>query len=597
MIDLYTIKIGIHLSNYNIYFKKAHYSIQEVELAKCIGMTFQNGVMYGDIRCMSKISIFEFMKLAFPNFTKSEDFKQQREVLYTSLKNEYEKSQKEFDLFCEENVHYYSKFYNHQKEGVLLGVNRFYNILSFEQGLGKTITSIAISELCCFDCTIIVAPSACKWNWLEDMTNWGVDANKISVIDSKKSITGSNEKFVIINYDIFEKYIKYLLDKKPKHLILDECHKVKNYKANRTKAIKKFVKESKCKVTFLSGTPSPNRTMDIFSYLNIIDHPLGYSYHTFTGRFCEMEDTGYGKKVVGSKNTELFASLISNFLLRKLKSQCLDLPDKNYIKLFFGLDDYKEMYEMELNEFKKSKKKGSQKDTGIALARLNIITTKAKIKHIKELVDNINEEEVKTESGEVKNKKAVVFTSYKEPLETLYGMFDDGEALFIDGSVDSRKRLDIVNEFKSSSKVKVLIANITAGGIGLNIVSEEIQDVIFMNFPFTQAELDQAIDRLHRIGQKNKINIYYTICKNSIDEKLLSLIDKKYKDVSLLIDRKLPEFDFDAQYISDIFKSETEVKDENEIILSAFEMEYKKDLKICFELYTNLQFFQHRKIL
>jgi coenzyme F420-reducing hydrogenase gamma subunit len=114
--------------------------------------------------------------------------------------------------------------------------------------------------------------------------------------------------------------------------------------------------------------------------------------------------------------------------------------------------------------------------------------------------------------------------------------------VLIDGSVNASKRQDLINEFKEKEDVTVFLGNMQAAGVGINLVNSS--DVIFCNFPFTPAELYQAEDRTHRIGQVNSVNIYYTVCDGSIDEHLYNIIASKSADTNALIDHGKEVVDF-----------------------------------------------------
>jgi len=561
---LRSIANGITLSGYNVFFRKNAWTADEHETAKSIGLSFFEGLYYCDIRIQSKLSLYDFMLLSFPKFCSEENFKQQRDRLFSKIKTAYDTELGNFEKFCKENFVQTQRFYQHQIDGLYWGCNRKHNLLSFEQGLGKTITSAMISEVMQAYPTLVVAPGANKFNWLEDLVvEWGFNEANITIIDSKKTKTAfRKEKFIIVNYELFKKNVEFFKNKGIRHVILDECHKVKNVDSQTSKSVKQFVREVDCKLTLLSGTAAPNRTEDMFAYLNMTGHVLGENRNRFLKRFTTQEDTGWGSRVTGSKNTEILSRCISNFFIRKTKEKCLDLPDKTYIKLWYELEDYKEQYELELLEFKKTLKSRKKEDSQVALQRLNIITSKAKIKNIIELVEGICEQTVMVDGVE-KPRKCVIFTSFKEPIEMLYAHFKESSSVIV-GKTPISDRMTILNEFKSNPDKKVLLGNIRAAGIGTNITNDNISDVIFVNFPFTQAELDQAIDRLHRIGRKTTINIYYTMCKGSIDEKLLGMVDKKYKDVSMLVDRKLPEFDFDETTIKELLLNINNNQEENE---------------------------------
>jgi SNF2 family DNA or RNA helicase len=555
---------GISIRNNLIIFKKQSFSLAETEVAKCLffGIYTNNyGTMvFTDIRFTSKESLFYFMKMSFPSLVSEEKYKTVRNYMYSQLKEAYEDLFSNFNEQALSQIPFYHKFYEHQQWGVYYGCNRKHNLLAFEQGLGKSITAATISTIIQSRKTLIIQPAVCKWNWFEELTGWGFSKDTITIVDSKKTINAVNEKIILLNYDLVVKYLDLLCSRGIDHLILDECHKIKNPEANRTKAVKHLVRTIDPKITFLSGTPAPNRTEDVFVYLDLIGHPLGKSHNNFMKRFTRSIKSESGrKKVVGGKNIEFLNACMSNFMIRKTKKKCLDLPDKNYIKLHYELEDYQEEYDAAVEEFKKlatSRRKSFDEDN-MALNRLNIITSKAKLPYIYEFVkDTINQDVDVEIDGETiyKKKKFVIFASYREPLDYLVEKFGSA-CIKIDGTVPTEQRQGLINKFKNDDSVSVFLGNITAAGIGINLVGDDISDVLFVNSPYTQAEIDQCTDRLHRIGQRKKINVYYTICKNSIDERINKIVNTKFSDVSKLIDTKVITFDFEDKLISEVINN------------------------------------------
>ena len=111
-----------------------------------------------------------------------------------------------------------------------------------------------------------MCPASCKWNWHQELLKWNVKKEQISIYDSKKSVM-RGKRFVIINYDMLEKYMSELKFLQTEHIIIDECHYIKNTETKRYNLLKQLV-EPTTKLSLLSGTPLKNRIDDFFAYLN-----------------------------------------------------------------------------------------------------------------------------------------------------------------------------------------------------------------------------------------------------------------------------------------------------------------------------------------
>ncbi len=112
-------------------------------------------------------------------------------------------------------------------------------------------------------------------------------------------------------------------------------------------------------------------------------------------------------------------------------------------------------------------------------------------------------------------------------------------AVKIDGSTPINKRQEIVNEFQTNKKIKLFIGNIKAAGVGLTLTASS--NVAFLEYPWAPGDLVQAEDRCHRIGQKNSVNIFHFVAKNTIIEDILEILRKKSKVVNALLDGRIVE--------------------------------------------------------
>jgi SNF2 family DNA or RNA helicase len=269
----------------------------------------------------------------------------------------------------------------------------------------------------------------------------------------------------------------------------------------------------------LSGTPIKNRVNDIFAYFKLIGHELGKSHKAFLDEYTTRVSSRGGDRVNGGRNLQDLSLKMSNLMSIKTQAECLDLPEKTFISYKFEMDDYRDEYNKIIEELSQLKDIGSL--TG-NLHSLNIITSKAKLKGVKELIDSILEV----------GKKVVVFGSYKEPLNELEAHY--GRACVkIDGSVDSWNRGQRIERFTNDPNCMVFLGNMQAAGEGTNLsVADEI---ITLNFPLTPSELYQAIERCTDMNKKKSVGVHYTFCEDSIDEYIYDIIVDKERDVNSVL--------------------------------------------------------------
>ncbi len=563
---------------YTVKFHKPIWNDNEMELAACLSISFKDGCYICDIRLTNKKALIEFLNACFPSIMLSNDSAQFRGQLFPQLKKMYSDLYQEFLDTHYSKLGYDLDLYDHQKEAIAEMMYRKVNLLAFEQGLGKTNSAASISKILKIKRTIIICPTLVKWNWFEDQTKkWNYDPLLWTILDAKKSkclYAFLMERFVVINYEMIEKYFKYLTKSNVGHIIIDEAHMVKNVGAKRTKSVIKLIKHfPNVRVTLLTGTPYTNRIIDMYAYLKIADHPLGKSITRFKDEYA-ISTSMRGGKIVGAKNVDDLRAKISNFMIRRKASECLDLPDLIIKNFYFDvgelskeysdkldeipvikneIDDLKDPIEIleeennikriefneiqeslskedrevyqtipELSELRSVRKKLKMKVKG-NIHTLNRLASESKVQPIIKLIDSLHEQ----------GKKVIVFSGYTNPLLMLQEHYRD-KSVLINGSVGAHKRQGLIDRYKSDPNCNVFLGNFKAAGVGINLVNSN--HVIFMNFPFTPDDLEQPYKRAHRIGQKEKVHVYYTLGRGTIDERVYEIIKDKAGDINSLID-------------------------------------------------------------
>lgn len=556
--------ITIDKEKLTVTMTKSYFTGQDCEVFRMFGFVWSpEGTVTIHIRGTSKKALWSTIKVLYPRVSEWIGYKEMIE----DMKSAFKIFEEGFDEAVSEKFPIYSFLYEHQKECVRAQCYKKNNMLSLEQGLGKSISAIIPSFILKTELTLIIVPNSLKYNWLEEMSvtwqdrfGFGVPKNQISIIDARKGyVRAEDERYIIINYDIVEKYYDYLIERcdQKTRVIIDECHYIKNRDAKRTKAIKSFVNKVRPCVSFLSGTPAPNTIVDIFSPLEIARHYEGQNYKYFLKKYCVVSKTMYGYKVTDTHNLEELQRNVQNFMIRKLKKDCLNLPEKNFIKINLENDKYDAMYNAAYKELmERIMRSGGKRSADIEsqMNTLQIITAKAKVEGLIELAENMMEDVTETPDGKVYPKKVAFMCNFKEPLKMLQDHFKD-KCITIDGSVPSEKRMELVNAFRKIDKIQVFLGQTTAAGFGLNMI--ECQDVIFVNFPYTRAEVDQASDRFHRIGTWGQVNVYFSVLVGKIDEYIYKILQRKYKSVSKLIDGKQDNtdtVDVGDDFIGDMFE-------------------------------------------
>lgn len=436
-------------------------------------------------------------------------------------------------------------------------------LLADDMGLGKTVQSLMWLKLNPEKVpAIIICPASLKYNWEIECKKW-LKTDSISVL-SGTTPRNFKSDIVIINYDIVHHWLWHFKTLPYQTIILDECHYIKNDKAKRTKAIKTLTKGVK-HVIAISGTAIVNKPIEVYNVINILNPRLFPSRWNFAHKYCNAKHTGFGWDFNGASNIEELHNILKNNLMIRRKKQDVlkDLPEKIYTQIPLEIDNRKKYTEMEqdfidyiekqMGEELSKTEKQLQKELGYVNVALNIEDI------IKKKVESISKAEMLVKVGFLQRKatkgilkivkewiydflenqdKLVIFAVHSEFINNLLEEFKD-IAVKIDGSTPINKRQEIVNEFQTNKKIKLFIGNIKAAGVGLTLTASS--NVAFLEYPWAPGDLVQAEDRCHRIGQKNSVNIFHFVAKNTIIEDILEILRKKSKVVNALLDGRIVE--------------------------------------------------------
>jgi SWI/SNF-related matrix-associated actin-dependent regulator 1 of chromatin subfamily A len=420
--------------------------------------------------------------------------------------------------------------YPFQAEGVGFIEDRGGRVLiGDEMGLGKTVQALAWLQHKGNPAlpAVVVCPASLKGNWERECREW-TTLTPCVLSGTKATVPPCYERrdvVYIVNYDILHYWMK-ILNRVCSTVILDECHFIKNMKAQRTKATKAFCKGKK-HVIALSGTPIVNRPIEFFTTLNMLAPDTFNRYWDYAQRYCDAKHNGYGWDLSGASNVEeLHQRLDRNVMIRRLKADVLkDLPEKTRTVVPLALNGNEGTYISALREalgaWQDEKPDPLRDITQISTLRQAAI--EAKFPLVFEWLDNF------LETG----RKIVVFDIHHKTTDRLmekYGKI----AVALDGRVDSRLRSKVVERFQTDPKVQMLIGNVQVAGTGFTMTAA--QDAVFLEYPWTPGELSQSEDRIHRIGQKGAANIYYLVAQNTLEEDIIQLIEEKRKVLNGVLD-------------------------------------------------------------
>ena len=413
----------------------------------------------------------------------------------------------------------------HQRIAIesLAGSKRY--ILADDMGLGKTTSTIIAALETDAKKILIICPATLKINWQREIENYS--DRPVYICEGKNFST--EHDFVIINYDIIKNF--YDLKNKENSLItkcnfdlviIDEAHYIQNAQAQRTKLINSFAKDIN-RVWLLTGTPMTSRPMNYFNLLNLIESPVAQNWMAYAIRYCQGYQFNAGKRkiwnVSGASNLEELRDRTSRQVLRRLKEDVLDLPDKIITPVYLRLKSKE--YETEVGEYYDwyENKKEESKSLTIQFSKLmkvRQIIAEEKIKYTIELAENIIEQ----------GKKVIIFTNFTDTLRKIHEHFGK-QSVYLDGSCTKPQRQYAVDQFQENDKIKVFVGNLKAAGVGITLTAGEA--CIMNDLSFVPSDHSQAEDRAYRYGQKSNVSVYYPIFENTIEGIIYDMLtNKKY---------------------------------------------------------------------
>lgn len=436
-------------------------------------------------------------------------------------------------------------------------------------------------------CLIIACVNSAKYNWIEDIKKHTNGQEVPYLLGARKKRDGtirmdgsSLEKledllcghmygdkeepalpfFLIMNieairmrsnrrYPIRERLTTLINKKYIGMIAIDECHTGLSPSSLQGKQILKLKKDIQVAVEWIpmTGTPIVNKPTDVFVPLKLVDGHAYSKYYDWCQNFCVYG--GFGNhQIIAYKNIPNLKKMLQANMLRRLKSDILDLPPKIRTIDYVENTPYQEKLYTELvtnmlshrteiissldprTKFLKLRQvNGSPEivDTTLSIDKF-YLSKNAKMIRLIDLVNTI------IDSGE----KVVIFSNWVESLRTIYKFLaKDHKVCCYTGTMKPEDREQHKQRFQNDPEYKILIG--TVGALGTSHTLTAANNVIFYDLPWNPATVEQAEDRCHRAGTSKTVNIYYIITKNSVDERVYDLILQKDGVSKYIVDNEL----------------------------------------------------------
>lgn len=414
----------------------------------------------------------------------------------------------------------------YQKTGAYWLASRAHGLLADEPGLGKTLQAIYAAEMLCLKHVLVVCPASVRLGWLQEINECLGNSYGWDVI----SYNGATSPLVL-------KKLRRQYDA----IILDEAHFLKTPESQRTQAI--FGPDGLARRAHykwcLTGTPVLNRPRELFPVLKTL-HPdfADMSFNAFAHRYCAAFWDGRALNTKGASNiSELAAKLNAGFMFRRTKQEVLpDLPAKLYARVPLSVtpEDLKAVWAEEaLISDRPARISSIHEDFSQLgdMSRLLRLTGESKVRAAAEFLGDLL----------IAAPKIVVFARHREVMKSLRDqleLYGHGVVSYHGGMSDNQKR-EAVQRFADNPSARVFIGQIQAAGTGINGLQGVCSHAVFAELSWVPGETGQAVDRLHRIGQKSDcVNIYFLHVPGTLESAVLGAHDSKTKVIDKLMEMK-----------------------------------------------------------
>ncbi|HVV05946.1 MAG TPA: DEAD/DEAH box helicase [Puia sp.] len=426
--------------------------------------------------------------------------------------------------------------------------------LADDMGLGKTLQTITFLQYLVDhypdETHLVICPTSLIYNWEAELKKFapGLDwhihygADRVPLDDE----TFTRGRILITSFGMVRNDIQHFASRTFGYIILDESQTIKNPASQVRRAVQQLFSRNRLA---LSGTPVQNNTFDLYAQMDFLNPGMLGSQEFFRMEFATPIDKNGDKEAAAR-----LRKLVYPFILRRTKEQVAgDLPDKTEMILWCEMgaeqrkiyDSYKDHYRERILEH--------IAEDGVGRSSIYILEGLTKLRQICDspaLVKELGgggaggpggasgpgaeaaasaklEELIREIEENTGHHKALVFSQFTSMLELIRGALSERGIpyLYLDGSVSAEARRQSVRQFQEEEDTRVFLISLKAGGVGLTLTAA---DYVYLVDPWwNPAAEQQAIDRSHRIGQVKKVFAYRMICKDTVEEKILQLQEKK----------------------------------------------------------------------
>ncbi|MEI6125884.1 MAG: DEAD/DEAH box helicase, partial [Pseudomonadota bacterium] len=418
--------------------------------------------------------------------------------------------------------------------------------LADDMGLGKTVQALAflqqLKEAKQLETSLLVVPVSTITNWEQEIERFAPrlkyirHAGSLRIKDSLEHL--KKHDLVIVSYQTLRNDAALFHEMEFDYIILDESQYIKNARSQSFKAVRSMRARHRLSLT---GTPIENNTLELWAQMDFLNPGLLSSVKNYTVRFARPIET-YGDKDAAAR----LRKTIYPFILRRKKEDVeRELPEKELITMYSEMDEAQRMLYNQYRDHYREKIKSTLDEKGVERSAIEIFDALLRLRQIALFPGLVDEKHGSIESCKFETlkgmlddileeqHKVLIFSQFVKSLKRIEDYIKrlGYDYAYLDGSTKNRDRE--IKKFQDVKNVRVFLLSLKAGGVGINLTAA---DYVILFDPWWNPAVEmQAIDRAHRIGQTRKVIAYKMIVKDTVEEKILKLQEKKIALVNDLV--------------------------------------------------------------
>jgi SNF2 family DNA or RNA helicase len=404
--------------------------------------------------------------------------------------------------------------------------------LADDMGLGKTLQAIALLASVAVESSspsLIVMPKTLLFNWDNEIKTFYPDLSVYTWYGSNRDMEEAcSHQVILTTYGMVRNSIEQFKEQPFFYVILDESQHIKNTRSQVSKAVMLLNADHRLA---LSGTPVENNLGELYSLFRFLNPAMFRSEEEFSRR--------YGRPIQHNNDADAIHELRSKvypFILRRLKKEVLtDLPDKMEQMLYVEMGPEQQQLYEERRLFYKTAIDDQISSQGLNKSQFFILQALLELRQLASCPESRSDGAIISPKRELltaqlqeavaNGHKALVFANFLSVIESVSQDLEDAGIPYLSMTGATRDRQRLVERFQNDDTVRVFVMTLKTGGVGLNLTAA---DTIFIFDPWWNLSAEnQAIDRSHRIGQQRTVFCYKLICRNTIEEKMVELQEKK----------------------------------------------------------------------